>query len=108
MEMIGRDLSKLLAIDEFVFNRLAHNANVCICDHIETSQLNNESTCSIDIGIGVLKIKIEDDTVRYKFVPSSELESGIVATLEDGQNQLKSVVSNRLINQLKSLYKEFI
>ena len=79
-----------------------------ICNYLEDTTLNNENLCTIDIGIGVLKIVIEEDTVRYSFIPSKELETEIINTLENNQSYLTSVISSKLTSQLNKLYDNLL
>lgn len=108
MQSLSNDLSILLSTDKKIFDKLAHNANFCICDYLENAALNNEDTCQIDIGIGILNIVVLDDTVKYIFKPSQQLEVGIINTLENQQNLLTSVVDTALVNRLNKLYDNFL
>lgn len=108
MESLVNDLSAITETRKKVFEKLSQNANYCICDYLEKTILNNEKVCNIDIGIGNLLIGIDDGTVRYKFVPSNELESCIISTLENQQNVLIAAVDKQLISQLNKLYEKLL
>ena len=105
MQNLGNDLSTIASVDKRVFDKLINNANFCICDYLENAVLNNEHLVDIDIGIGILKITIGDDIVKYNFVPSEKLELEIINTLENGQNSLLSIVDSSMISKLKKLYE---
>ena len=108
MESLVNDLSAITETRRRVFEKLSQNANYCICDYLEKTVLNNEKVCNIDIGIGTLLIGIDDGAVRYKFIPSQELERCIVSTLENQQNVLVSVVDKQLVSQLNKLYDKLL
>lgn len=108
MESLVNDLSAITETRRRVFEKLSQNANYCICDYLEKTVLNNEKVCNVDIGIGTLLIGIDDGVVRYKFIPSQELERCIVSTLENQQNVLVSVVDKQLVSQLNKLYDKLL
>ena len=108
MQNLSKDLSTLASVDRRVFDKLIQNANFCICDYLENSALNNEDLCEVDIGIGILKIKLGDDSVRYQFIPSQQLESDIVSTLENQQNFLVASIDSTLVGRLNRLYDNLL
>lgn len=108
MRNLYNDLATVTNSNKDVFNKLVKNSNFLICNYLEDTTLNNENLCTIDIGIGVLKIVIEEDTVRYSFIPSKELETEIINTLENNQSYLTSVISSKLTSQLNKLYDNLL
>ena len=104
MQDLAKDLAVLLSTDKRIFDKLIQNANFCICDYLETAALNNEQECQINIGIGILKLKIEENAVRYSFIPSTTLETEVIDTLEAQQNLLVSTVDTALVAKLNKLY----
>ena len=108
MRNLYNDLATVTNSNKDVFNKLVKNSNFLICNYLEDTTLNNENLCTIDIGIGVLKIVIEEDTVRYSFIPSKELETEIINTLENNQSDLTSVISSKLTSQLNKLYDNLL
>jgi len=108
MQNLSKDLSAIVSADKKIFDKLVVNANFCICDYLENMALNNEHICEIDIGIGILKIKVLDNFVSYEFIPSAQLETGIVSTLENQQNFLLTAVDSMLVNRLNRLYDNLL
>ena len=108
MRNLYNDLATITNSNKDIFNKLVKNSNFLICNYLEDTTLNNENLCTIDIGIGVLKIVIEEDTVRYSFIPSKELETEIINTLENNQSYLTSIVNSKLIGQLNKLYDNLL
>lgn len=108
MQSLCNDLSTLASVDKRVFDKLISNANFCICDYLESAALNNEDHVDINIGIGILRIKIGDGVVTYSFTPSQSLETGIVDTLERNQNLLTSAIDATLISRLNKLYDNLL
>ena len=108
MQNLINDLSNLTSTDKRVFAKLIQNANFCICDYLETMALDNQQECEIDIGIGLLKLKVIDNTIKYSFIPSELLESEIISTLENQQNLLIANIDNLLISKLNKLYDNLL
>ena len=77
MQSLIEDLSVLTTIPTINLNQLAKKSNFCICNFVAESKLQNESLTSIDIGIGELQIFVENDNIKYKFIPSKALEKGV-------------------------------
>lgn len=108
MRNISNDLATLTGANKDVFNKLVRNANFLLCSYLEDSALNNESVCLVDLGIGTLKFTISEDTIKYSFIPSVELESEIVNTLENNQTLLTSAINSKLVGQLNKLYDNLL
>jgi len=104
MQNLSNDLAVITSTDKKLFDKLVQNANYCICDYLESMALNNENLCEIDIGIGTLKIKVNEDTVTYSFIPSAQLETNIINTLENQQNLLSVALDSTLVRRLNKLY----
>ena len=108
MRSLNNDMASFIGVDKTVFDKLVKNTNYFICNYIEDAVLNNEPVCNINIGIGTLSIKMEEDSIRYNFVPSPDLEAGLVDTLENGQNFLVPIVNTKLVAQLNAIYDELL
>lgn len=108
MQNLINDLSTITSADKSVFEKLVYNSIYCICDYVEDAVLNNEPNCDIDIGIGILKIKIGDGVISYSFVPSQAFEGGIISTVENQQNFLVASVNNLLVGRLNKLYDNLL
>jgi len=108
MRDLNKDLSIITGTSADTFSKLSANSGYLICNYLEDMILNNEDSCSIDLGIGVLNIKLNGDELRYSFIPSTELEGAIINTLENNQAPLISVVTGKLVGQLNKLYDNLL
>lgn len=108
MNNLINDLSTLTTISSDSIKRLVNLSNVCICDTIEEDKLQNKDVSEIDIGIGVLYILISSETVKYKFIPSKELETNINTTIRKGVNPMEKFVETSLINKITNTYKDML
>ena len=102
--ILNKDLSELTGVDKQILDKLVCNINYCICNYIEKSMLDNEQVCKINIGIGILILKISNDSMQWYFTPSKDLESNVVTALESQQNPLTPVITKKLIDQLLNFY----
>ena len=105
---LAKDLSLISSSDKKIFDKISRNIEFCICNYLEDAALNNEDQLEIDLGFGILKIIILEDTVKYLFTPSNTLESGIINTLENGQNNLTTALDSTLVNRLNRLYERLL
>lgn len=108
MDNMIEDISKLTTIQKEYLDSLVAKSEWCICSYIENSILNKESITKIDIGIGSLSILVEDNTIKYKFIPSKELESAIRTTVVDDKNPLKFKLEKVLVDKITNIYKELL
>ena len=61
---------------------------------------------SIDIGIGNLVLNIDNDELKYKFIPSNKLENNIKYTLDNGHCPLIDKAEESLQTKILGVYKE--
>lgn len=103
---IKTDLSKLTTVDKLYIDRLFSKIVWCVNDYVEQAVLSGEDTIDISLGFGTLTIHIEGDTIKYRFKPSSELESSVINTLINGRNELTVVLEKNLVQKLTNIYKD--
>ena len=70
--------------------------------------LDIEPISEIDLGFGTLLIKLEDDSVKYKFIPSNALETNIKETVTKKKNPLIAAVDSSLVQKIEHCYKELL
>ena len=100
------DLSIVTTIGKMNFEQLAAKSVAIISHDIVESVKNRETVTSIDIGIGVLKITVQDDLVRYKFIPSNKLDSVVKDTYNRGQSKLVADIDSALGKRITKTYKD--
>lgn len=102
------DLSLLTTIPKDTIINLFKKLNLCICDEIQDSSLGNEEISKINIGIGYLFISNSEDQIKYKFIPSKELEDSVKETLMEGKNPLQRTLEKNLVSKILNTYKDII
>ena len=106
MSSLITDLHTLTSIPIASLDKLVEKSMWCICSDIEESILDKNNITKIDIGIGDLYIKLEDDLIKYKFIPSSQLESAIKNTVINGKNILTDTIETTLAARFVNTYKD--
>lgn len=102
------DLAALTTIPLTSLERLSNLVAASICHSVEESIIEGETTTLVDIGIGKLGIKLEDNIVLYKFIPSTDFEDSIKKTVLTGESPLTLKVEAALKDKITKTYKDFI
>ena len=102
---LSSDLCNVTSIPKLCLDNISMKAEDCICHIIQENLTSKQPISSIDIGIGVLYIKLNEDTISYKFIPSNRLENGIRTTIQTGENPLMLKLEHSLADRVKNTYK---
>ena len=102
------DLALLTTISVNALSLLNDRALSCICHSVYENLLSAEPLTSIDIGIGTLYIKCEEDEIKYKFIPSKKLEECVSLTVQDKCSPLVHQVETTLKDRIESTYKDLL
>ena len=108
MNSIIEKESILTTIPEKSLKRLVDIQEYIINDIVEDTMLQGETSASIDIGLGTLMIKFEDNTLRFKFVPSAKFEESLIETIVNKKNILKLTLEKNLVDKIMHVYKDLI
>lgn len=103
---IKKELSILTTVDELAISRLFDKVSWCICDAVEQAIKKGSNIASIDLEFGILYVYIMEDSVKYKFVPSPTLDTEVINTIVNEQNQYKLIIEKTLVNKLTKIYKD--
>ena len=101
-----KDLSELTSVDDKILSKFVLNSEYCIGNYVNDSILDNDKLVKVDIGIGYLYMSLDDNKIKYKFVPNSELENIIINSTKRDFDKFQIELSNSMINKLLSNYKE--
>lgn len=100
------DLSILTTIPKSVLEKLTTKSIDTICYDVREQQLQNLPLTEVDIGIGILYIKLEDDAIMYKFVPSEVLENKVLKTVNKQYKPVCGLAEASLKKRIMNAYKE--
>ena len=107
MEII-KELNNLTSIPEKIFEKLSDNIMFLILQNLEETLIKKESICEIDLNLGTLIISIEEETLKFNFIPSKKLEKEILKTIENGENSMQEILINNMVSTLEKTYKELL
>ena len=105
---IVKDVSALSTIQDKVIYKLLDKFTYSICEAVEEAVIADDDVVVLDIGIGELTIKLSEDGIRYKFIPSQKLEEGVKNTFIYRQNLLEKTLEESLVNRLTNTYKDLL
>ena len=100
------DMSNLTTLPISLLQQLSDKIEFIILHSVYESLICHENITEIDLGIGRLNILQEKDSIRYKFIPSKELEQNIIKTVKEKQSPLTTTVENTLQKKIIDVYKE--
>lgn len=106
MTDIIKDLSLLTTIPEKTITKLLKKEIYCICETIEEDILEGKDLSVLNLGFGVLYIKHINDEIKYKFVPTNELQKAITNTIVNKKNLLEDVLNTSLATKFMEVYKD--
>ena len=108
MDSLLEKESVLTTIPEKSLKRLVDIQEYIINDIIEDAMMKGETSTSVDIGLGILSIKFEDNALRFKFVPSAKFEESLINTIVNKENILKLTLEKNLVDKIMHVYKDLI
>ena len=108
MHSLVEDLSLLTTIPTNNINKFMDKAIWCICDCLDESKIGKEDITEIDIGIGILSICTENNSIQYRFVPCKKLENAIKSVIVNGKNPLIETAEDKLTKGMLNIHKSFI
>lgn len=108
MSKLVEDLSKLTFINEPRLEHLGKIATACICEEFTETILAEKTIMDYDIEIGRLIIGIQNDEIKYKFIPSENLKNSLVSSLKGKRNSLEVKVEKSLVSCIENTYKDLL
>lgn len=108
MNNINEDIAILTTIPKYALDRISLLSRYCVCHYIEDTKLKKEEITSVNIGLGELLIKQDQEGIRYKFIPSKSLEKAVTETLRTGKSPLINEAENMFIDRIINTYKDLL
>lgn len=103
---ILENVGTITKVPNKILIELTKLTNLCIASAISDAKLQEQSTLTVDIGIGVLGIDLIN--MDCKFVPSKELKQSIKTAISTKNDPLALEIEQTMINKLISLCEEVI
>lgn len=108
MNKLINDLSTLTTISQHALVNLTEKSIACICHTVCESLLEGNNPIEVDIGVGTLYIKCEEDQIKYKFIPSKKLEENVAFAVKHGTSPVQYMVEEALKDRIETTYKNLI
>lgn len=108
MYSLQDDLKTLTNISSDVIDKLVNKILYIICDDVLDTHLNNNTVTDIDTGIGVLSICVDNNQIKYRFIPSTLVESAVKNTIVDLKSPVKERASKTLASKINEIYEELL
>ena len=108
MITLTEDLSLLTNVSEQTLKKFIPFINYSICHAVFEDECENNSVTEIDLGFGVLLLKNEGSTLRYRFIPSKELEKNLIQTVARKTSPIIQKAEDNLQDKLQKAYKELL
>lgn len=102
------DVSKLTDVPDKTLDKFTGIIEYCIAHAICESCFNNNHITEIDVGFGEIHIKTDADGVRYRFLPSKNLEKMIVESIVNKRSPIIQKIDKSLQEKIDRAYKELI
>lgn len=108
MTELINDVAKLTDVSSKTLAKFIPVSNYSIGHAVHESWCRQSDLTEIDLGYGELHIKIDDNGIRYKFIPSKELEKILVKTITTKQSPIIDKIDKDLQEKIDRAYKELI
>jgi hypothetical protein len=103
---IIKDTAVLTTIPEKAIRKIVEKMIYSINEAVVEARLTGENMIELEIGLGTLIIRLEDDSIQYKFVPGEKLEESVKNSFINKQNLLEDVLDASIVNRLTNIYKD--
>lgn len=102
------DVSLLTDIPETFLKKLVNVATKCVSHSVYEGLTKHEDVVIVDIGLGELHIKIFPNEIRYKFIPSPNLETDIVNSIKTRTSSIAHTLDSNFVTKIQRAYKELL
>ena len=101
-------VSKLTTIPEKNLIRLQDIYGLVACDAVEDAILKGENFARVDLNLGILDIKFEDNELKFRFRPGAKFEEELIDTIVNKHNRLTHSIETSLVNKITQTYKDLM
>lgn len=106
MSNLNEKLSILTTIPEKSLSKLTEKSYYVVSDIILEDIMNDKDVSEIDIGIGTIIIQHSGDSIKYKFIPSKNLDMTVKSTIINKKNTLEYILEQTLKDKVTNTYKD--
>lgn len=108
MNSLINDIEALTTIKSTTLDKMVSLSEDSIAHCVLENFVEGKSTTTIDIGIGLLYIKLSEEGIHYKFIPSKNLEENVTLALKSKSSPLQKRVDQALCDKIENTYKQLL
>ena len=102
------DISALTFISKLSLENLSNKTIECIAHGVQEHISSNENIIEINLDFGKLYIKLEDQNIKYKFIPSKKLENAVKYACDTKESPLILQAEKKLKERIESTYRDLL
>jgi hypothetical protein len=106
--VLKKDLALLTTIKETTLSKLNPIINKLICDYILDAKNKGEDNININLDFGVLNVSLLDGVIKYKFIPSEDLEKQIITTYLKNTSPIVESLEQAIVDRFENIYKDLM
>ena len=109
MVRLKKDLATLTNIPVSLLSQVEGIIQDLVAHSVLEGSIENLDVCEIDLGIGVLSIRLTDfSDLKCRFVPSEETLNAIKGAVEHKESPLVHRAEQELASKIEQAYKELL
>lgn len=108
MTKLIEDIALLTNVSEKTLDKFVPICNYCIGHSVHEHLCSKKDIIEIDLGFGELHLKVDSDEIRYKFIPSKELEAAVITAAVKNTSPIINKIETSLQEKLDRTYKELL
>ena len=102
------DVSNLTCVPDHILKKFVPIINYSIAHGVYETKISDKSTTVVNLSIGELHIQHENNSVKYRFIPSVDLEKLVAQTITTNRSPIVSTIEKNLEHKIKHAYKELL
>ncbi len=102
------DLSQLCGVQEYNLVGLSNQFNTLISHYMFCLKNSVDNKLEVDIGIGTIVFILVNNEVKYKFIPSKNLEKSVIEGCKADESVLIKKANQLIGQRINKTYKELL
>lgn len=108
MTNLIEDIANLTSVSEVTLQKLLDISNYSISHALYEALVSGKNVAEIDLDFGSLFLYIESNQIRYKFIPSKELEKLVIETVKTRKSPIVTKLNTKLQDKINRTYKDLL
>lgn len=101
-----QDVSDLTTMPKNQICELLNKIATISCHDVKEQMDEGVCETELDLYIGKLYVLVQDEQIKYKFIPSKKFENMMSKTVQTGESPLIRTIETTLRDRLQSTYKD--